>query len=565
MAKHKGISKSAEDAFVFLPLGGVGEIGMNLYLYGLGTGDNRQWLMVDLGITFPGEREPGVDVIMPDIRFIEAERRNLCGIIITHAHEDHYGAILDLWPRLGAPIYATSFTAGLLNAKISQYGFGHKLDINIINQGDRFDVGPFDVELVSMTHSIPQPNALAIRTRLGTALHTGDWKLDNEPVIGEPTNEARLREIGDEGIDAIICDSTNVLREGSSPTEGEVGRSLTEIVAAQKGRVAITTFASNVARIKSIAGAAKATGRRLVVAGRALDRVINVAMECGILPKNFKFYGPDEYGYLPRNEVLLLCTGSQGESRAAVARIAHDEHRDIHLARGDSIIFSSRTIPGNERSVGYIQNALADLGVNIITDSDALVHVTGHPRRDELKQMYDWCRPKAAIPMHGEARHLVAHKELAKSYGVKTAIGARNGSIVRLAPGPAKIIDEAPSGRIYRDGHLFIGADASSIAERRKLSMVGILVVVVLITKDGELYSEPRVLFDGIPELDATGISIREEVLDNVEGALESIPRKKRKNIDTVREATRRAARGAVYRAWGKKPICKVMVEMISD
>jgi len=554
-----------DGSFVFLPLGGVGEIGMNLYLYGLGSGDDRKWLMVDLGITFPGEREPGVDVVMPDIRFIEEDRQNLCGIILTHAHEDHFGAVLDLWPRLGAPIYATSFTVGLLRAKISEYGFGHDLPLNLIEQGARFDVGPFNVELISMTHSIPQPNALAIRTRLGTALHTGDWKLDKEPLIGQVTDEARLREVGDEGVDALICDSTNVLRTGISPTEGEVGRSLTKLIGAAKCRVAVTTFASNVARIKSINEAAKATGRRLIVAGRALDRVINVAMECGLLDSSFKFHGPDEYGYLPREEVLLLCTGSQGENRAALARIAEDEHRSIHLAQGDMVIFSSRTIPGNEKTVGFVQNALAELGVTIITDADALVHVTGHPRRDELELMYRWTRPKAAVPMHGEARHLEAHQQLAKSFGVKTTIAARNGSVVRLAPAPAEIIDEAPTGRIYRDGHLFLGADASAIAERRKLSFVGIMVVSMLLTKKGDFYSEPRVMLDGIPELDAMGVAMRDEVLDSVEGAIASIPKPKRKNVDLVREAARRAARNTVYRAWGKKPLCKVMVEVIAD
>ena len=565
MAKRSGGYKGKEDAFVFLPLGGVGEIGMNLYLYGLGTGDHRKWLMVDLGITFPGEREPGVDVIMPDIRFIEAQRKNLLGIVITHAHEDHYGAIMELWPRLGAPIYATSFAAGMLRAKMSEFGGSKKIEINVVEQGARFDVGPFNVELVTMAHSIPQPNALAIRTHFGTALHTGDWKLDPEPVIGSVTDEARLREIGDEGIDAMICDSTNVLREGVSPSEGEVGRSLTKIIGAASGRVAVTTFASNVARIKSVSDAAKACGRRLIVSGRSLERVINVAMECGLLPKGLKYYSQDDYGYLPRDEVVLLCTGSQGENRAALARIANDEHRSIHLARGDTVIFSSRTIPGNENSVGDVQNALAELGVKIITDSDALVHVTGHPRRAELAKIYEWCRPDAAIPMHGEPRHLEAHREFAKSQGVKTTVSARNGSIVRLAPQPAAKIDEAPSGRIYRDGHLILGADASAIAERRKLSFVGIMVVVLLLTKDGDFFAEPRIMLDGIPELDAMGVPMRDEVLDNVEGAIESIPRKKRRNVDTVREAARRAARKTVYRAWGKKPICKVMVEVISD
>ncbi len=567
MAKTGNKKPNSENAgeLLFLPLGGVGEIGMNLYLYGLDSGGRRQWLMVDLGITFPGEREPGVDVIMPDIRFIEEERKNLSAIILSHAHEDHFGALLDLWPRLGVPVYATAFTAGLLKAKIAEWGYDIDLPLKIIKQGSRFDVGPFNVELVTMTHSIPEPNALVIRTSAGTALHTGDWKLDSEPVVGSLTDEKRLREIGEEGIDAMVCDSTNALRGGSSPTEGEIGRSLTELIGKAKGRVAVTTFASNVARIKSIGLAAKATGRRLLVAGRALNRVIDVAIETGHLPAKFKYYGPDDYGYLPREEVLLLCTGSQGEYRAALARIANDEHRSIHLARGDTVIFSSRTIPGNEKSVGYIQNALADLGVNIITDQEALVHVTGHPRRSELKKLYGWCKPEAIIPMHGEARHLEEHRRFAAKQGIKASVSARNGSIVKLAPGQPQIIDEAPSGRIYRDGHLFLGADASAITERRKLSYVGIIVVSLLMTEHGEFYTEPSIILDGVPELDAMGVPLRDEILDSLEGAVLSIPKKRRKNIDTVREAARRAARGTVFRAWGKKPICKVLVEVISD
>ena len=369
MAQTKNTNPGNTQELVFLPLGGVGEIGMNLYLYGLGSGSDRQWLMVDLGITFPGEREPGVDVIMPDIRFIEEERENLAGIILTHAHEDHFGAVIDLWPRLGVPIYATAFTAGLLKAKIAEWGHNINLPIRTVKQGARFDIGPFDVELVDMTHSIPEPNALVIRTEAGTALHTGDWKLDRDPVVGKLTDEKRLKELGEEGVDVMICDSTNVLREGSSPTEGEIATSLTELIGKAEGRVAVTTFASNVARIKSVGAAAKATERRLLVAGRALNRIINVAIESGHLPQNFKYYGPDDYGYLPRREVLLLCTGSQGENRAALARIANDEHRSIHLAKGDTVIFSSRTIPGNEKSVGFVQNALADLGVEIIIGS----------------------------------------------------------------------------------------------------------------------------------------------------------------------------------------------------
>ncbi|MEE9588141.1 MAG: ribonuclease J, partial [Hyphomicrobiaceae bacterium] len=431
------MAKSAQstEELVYLPLGGAGEIGMNLYLYGLGPPDRRQWLMVDLGVTFPGEYEPGVDIIMPETRFIEEERSQLAGIVLTHAHEDHFGAVIDLWPDLGAPIYSTPFTATLLKTKLAEFGGNQSLPIHEVELGARFQVGSFDLEFVTMAHSIPEPNALAIRTPAGMVVHTGDWKLDPDPVVGAPSDEKRLKELGDEGVDVLVCDSTNVFRDGISPSEAEVGRSLTEIIRAAKYRVAVTTFASNVARILSVARATKEADRHLVVVGRAMLRIIQVARETGKLPKDFRFHEQNEFGYLPREDVVLLCTGSQGESRAALARVSEDQHPHVALAPRDIVVFSSRTIPGNEKAVGRVQNALAAQGIVLVTDNEALVHVTGHPRRGELAEIYKWTRPKSVIPMHGEVRHLEEHARYALANGIEQALPARNGDVIRLLPG----------------------------------------------------------------------------------------------------------------------------------
>ena len=556
--------KAGPNEFVFMALGGIGEIGMNCYLYGLGPESGRKWLMVDLGITFPeGENDPGVDVILPDLRFIEDERANLAGLVLTHGHEDHIGAVIEHWPRLKVPIYATPFTAALLRSKLAEYGRGLKLPINEVDLNARFDVGPFSLELISVAHSIPESNALAVRTPLGMALHTGDWKIDPTPVIGAPTDGGRLAALGAAGVTAMICDSTNALREGRSPSELDVARSLATIIKGAKRRVAVTIFASNVARIKAVADATRSAGRHLVVAGRAMHRMIEVAIATGYLPKNFKYHDQDHFSYVDPSEVVLLCTGSQGEPRAAVARIAEDEHPDISLEKGDLVIFSSRTIPGNEREVGRIQNKLVDLGCELITDTDALVHVTGHPRREELKEMYGWVRPRIAIPMHGEPRHLAEHAKLAKAAGVGQVLDIRNGDMVRLAPTPAAVIDEAPVGRLFRDGRLLVPSREGPVRERRALAFAGIVIVGIALSGRGELLADPEVALDGVPTADITGRSMQDIVLDAVDGTLRSIPPNRRKDAGTVREALRRAVRSAVEDAWGKRPIAKIMLTQV--
>lgn len=561
---NKGKQTGAGDELVLVALGGLGEIGMNAYLYGFGPANARRWLLVDLGITFPeGEFDPGVDVILPDIRFLVEERSALEGIVLTHAHEDHVGAVIDLWPQLGVPIYATPFTAGMLKAKAAEFGGKIKLPLNVIPMGGRAQIGPFDIELVTMSHSIPEPSAIAIRTPLGLSLHTGDWKLDQTPFVGAPPDENRLAELGQEKVRSLVCDSTNAMRDGRSPSEAEIAASLAKIIKAAPHRVAVTTFSSNVARIKAVADAARAAGRTLVVAGRALHRVISVARDTGYIPEDFRYVDQQEFRYIHRKDVVLLCTGSQGEPRAAMARIADKQHPDVQLAKGDMIIFSSRTIPGNEKSVGRIQNSLTRMGCEVITDGEALVHVTGHPRRDELRQMYEWIKPEVAVPMHGEARHMKAHAELAREAGVPFIVSAFNGDMVRLAPGPAEVIDDVPVGRLFRDGRLLVPSNEGPVRDRRKLAIVGVVIVAIALSHKGEVLADPEIMLDGVPEFDGEGNEMFDIVADAVDGTLDSLPSRKLREIEVVREAVRRSVRAAVGDVWGKKPIAKVLINLI--
>jgi ribonuclease J len=550
--------------FVFLPLGGVGEIGMNLYLYGYGKNGAREWLIVDMGVTFGSETEPGVDVIMPDIRFIEEERHNIVGLLLTHAHEDHFGAVIDLWPQLaGIPVYATPFTAEMLKSKLAEMGLMNGFPLQIMPLGDRRKIGPFDVELISMSHSIPEPSAVVIRTPLGAALHTGDWKLDENPLTSAPTDSVRLKELGEAGLTALICDSTNAVRDGVSASEADVAVTLERLIREAPQLVAVTTFASNVARISSVAKAAKAAGRELVVVGRAMFRVIEAAQATGYLDPDLPFHQETALAGLRRRKVVALCTGSQGEARAALARIAQNEHPNVKLEPGDQVIFSSRTIPGNEKAVARVQNGLSDLGVDVITDADADVHVSGHPRRGELEQLYAWVRPSVAIPMHGEGRHLEAHAKLAERLGVERVVRARNGTMVRLLPGPAEIIDDVPVGRLFRDGLILTRSDDGQVRERRKLSFAGSVVVSLVLSDKGVLLAEPEVAVTGLPQTDNEGRSFQEIARDAAVGTIDSIPRPKRKDQALVSEAVRRSVRAAVNQAWGKKPMCSVLLTVL--
>ena len=551
------------EELVFVPLGGVGEIGMNLGLYGYGPPRERTWIAVDFGIAFAHEDTPGADVIFPDIAFLEEERTNLVGILITHAHEDHYGALLELWPRLRVPVYATAFTAGLLNAKRAAEPGSEVVPVTIVAPGGRFTVGPFDIEYINVAHSIPEANALAIRTPLGTVLHSGDWKLDDTPVIGQPTDEARLRAIGEEGVLALVCDSTNAYRDGRSPSEQEVAREIDEVVKLAKGRVGFTTFSSNVGRIRSIALAAAKAGREVVVVGRAIRRVLDVAGELGMLSGLPPFLEEEAFAHLPPNRVLALLTGSQGEPRAALARIAADEHRNVAFEKGDLVVFSSRAIPGNEVPINRIINALTERGVRVMTDRDRLVHVSGHPRREELRHMYGWVKPAIAVPVHGEAMHLDAHAELASEIGVETVLEIEDGSLVRLAPEPAGVIDEIPAGRLYRDGKMIGDIESLGIPARRRLAFAGHVGVAIVLDRKGELLADPDVALMGLPEQDPAGRPMEETVLNAALGAIDSIPRPRRRDPELVRDAVRRAVRAEVAAGWGKKPNCTVFLSVV--
>ena len=549
---------------VFVPLGGIGEIGMNLALYGYGPETEREWIAIDCGVSFAGPDFPGIDLVLPDIRFLESVKHALKGIVITHAHEDHYGALLDLWPRLKVPVWCTPFTAGLLEAKREGEQGAPKIPLSVFRAGERFKVGPFEIEAINVTHSIPEPVALAIRTPLGTVVHTGDWKIDATPALGQPTDEARLRAIGDEGVLALISDSTNATREGVSPSERDVNESLREIIREAKGRVAVTTFSSNVGRIRSVAQAAHDVGRQVLLMGRSMRRMTDVAGELGYLDGIQPFLSEQDFGYVPREKAVIILTGSQGEARAALARIARDDHPSVALSGGDTVIFSSRSIPGNERAIGDIRNALIDRGVRVVEDGERLVHVSGHPRRSEMRQMYDWIRPKIAVPAHGEATHLVAHAALAREKGVKEVISLRNGKMVRLAPGAAEIIGNVPTGRLYKDGLLIGSENELRIGERRRLSFAGHISVMVELTPKLELKVDPEVIVIGIPDKDFEGEEILGALVDAAAGAVESMPRGRRKDAETVREAVRRSVRAEAYDAWGKKPIVTVFVSRSS-
>ena len=552
-----------QDELVFLPLGGVGEIGMNLALYGYGPKASRQWIMVDCGVTFPGPDLPGVDLVLPDIRFLAEERKSLKGIIITHAHEDHYGALNDLWPGLNVPVYASPFTAGMLEAKRAYEKSRTEIPITIFKQGDRINVGPFEIEAVGVNHSIPEPMSLVISTPLGKVIHTGDWKIDLDPSLGPLTDEKRFRQLGDEGVLALICDSTNAMRDGISPSEREISDSLTRIIESSEGRVGITTFSSNVGRIRSIAKAAEAAGREVLLLGSSMRRVTEVARDIGLMEGIKPFIAEDEFGYIPRDKVVVILTGSQGEPRAALAKIARDEMRNVAFTAGDTIIFSSRAIPGNEKAINDIKNGLVEQGIHIITDSEALVHVSGHPRRHELQQMYGWVRPQMLVPVHGEAAHLTAHAELAIQSGIKTVPRVRNGDVLRLAPGPAEVVDEAPSGRIFKDGSLIGDYDEMGIGDRRKLSFVGHVAVNVVLDARYDFLGDPEVEPFGLPQFDDEGEDMGDTLYDAVLGAVESIPRARRKDLGLIREAIRRAVRSTANEVWGKKPVVTVFLTKV--
>ncbi len=550
----------AEEPIYFLPLGGSDEIGMNLNLYGYGPEEDRSWIIVDCGVTFGDLTTPGIDIIAPDPRFIEERAHQLLGIVLTHAHEDHMGAVAHLWRRLRCPIYATPFTAWLMRDRLAEHGLLGEAALHEIGLHARFDLGPFDLQLITLTHSIPEPNGLIIRTPAGAVLHTGDWKIDPEPLIGGVTDIAALEAVGEEGVLAMVCDSTNVFTDGESGSEAGVRENLTQLVGEQTGKVAIAAFASNVARLDTAIRAAEGNGRRVCLVGRSMHRMTQAAKAVGLLKDVQPFVEEDEAGHFPNDAILYLCTGSQGEPRAALSRIAEGTHRHVTLGEGDTVIFSSRIIPGNERGIFDLMNKLAARGVELVTEKDRHIHVSGHPCRDELRQMYGWAKPNVAIPVHGERRHLLEHAEFAKSLQVPHALAPHNGALVAISANGASIVDEAPAGRLHVDGNFLVASDAESIKERRRLAATGHISVAAIL-EGGDLVG-------GI-DVRATGVASTydydlDEFLDDLAQAAEDgfkrLGRKDRADEAVVEEAIRRAVRREAHRIWGKKPVVESIV-----
>ena len=539
-----------ENELLFLALGGSGEIGMNVNLYGC----NGKWLMVDLGMTFSGGEYPGVDLVFADLDFIEERTRDLLGIVLTHAHEDHIGAVPYFAGELGVPLYATPFTADLVARKLEEAGLLGKVELNVIDDDHgEFDIGPFGITYLPLAHSIAEGNALLIETPHGRIFHTGDWKLDDDPIIGEPTTEEELREIGNEGVHALVCDSTNVFNPEPSGSEGAVHRGLMEEIASHSGkRVLVTTFASNVARLHTLGEVARETRRQVCVAGRSLDRIIEVAQDNGYLtdfPNTVDF---DTAMRLPRGEVLILATGGQGEPRAALARVADDNH-PLKLVEGDVVIFSSRQIPGNEIAIGKMQNQLARRGITMITDRQSLIHVSGHPGRPELEALYEWLRPEVLIPVHGEMRHMREQARLGRANRIPHAVTQMNGDIVRLAPGKPEKIGETRHGRLVLDGDIIAPSDGDAITIRRRIALEGAMVVVLA---RGE---EPAIETFGLP-LEEDMPEFVEETSKDVLKAIGKLKGKDATDPSAVHEAARLAARRAARRWCGKSPQVRVMM-----
>ena len=555
--------KKSEAELVFLPLGGVGEIGMNLAMYGYGPKGDQRWIVVDIGVTFPGDDLPGADLVLPDITFLTERLDKIDGIVVTHAHEDHYGALIALWPLIKKPVYCTAFTAGMIEAKLEGERTSLEIPVTQFKPGNPFKVGPFEIEAVHVTHSIPEPVSLMIRTPLGNVIHTGDWKLDREPTLGQKTDEAHFRKLGEEGVLALVCDSTNAMRDGDSPSEEEVSEGLEAVIRAAKGRVVVTTFSSNVGRIRSIAQAAQRAKRRVVLMGRSLLRVTEVAGDLGYMDGLDPFLDFKEFQSTPRDKIVVICTGSQGEPRAALGRFARDDHPAGSLAPGDTVVFSSRSIPGNEKEILGIQNALIDQGIDIVLDGpDNTVHVSGHPRRNELRQMYEWTKPTIGVPVHGEAAHLVAQARLMADAGIEDVASIRNGDMLRLAPGPAEVVTEVQNGRVYKDGKVIGDDDETGIVRRRKLSYAGHVAIALVLDKRGELMADPEIVCEGLPR-QIEGDAVADILYDAAVDAFESIPLKKRRDDGRIEQAVERGVRNETRDIWGKKPMVSVLLTRV--
>jgi ribonuclease J len=542
------------EELIFCALGGSGEIGMNVNLYGC----RGQWIMVDLGLTFADSSYPGIELILPDLDFIENQQERLEGIVLTHGHEDHIGALPYLAEELKAPLFATPFTAGLIAGKLEEEGLTGAVKLNIVERGGSIELGPFKVSFVALSHSIPEGNGLLIETPFGSLFHTGDWKIDETPVIGEAPSTEALTSIGDAGVLALVCDSTNVFQDKPSGSEESVHEGLLAQAMMANGRVLVTTFASNAARLQTIGRVGRETGRKVCIAGRSLERILRVAQATGYLKDFPPPIGFDEAMRLPRDQVLIIATGGQGEPRAALGRIAGGTH-DLKLSDGDTVIFSSRIIPGNEVAIGRIMNQLSDLGVGIVTERQAHVHVSGHPGRPELIEMYKWVRPEIVVPVHGEARHLAEHARLALSHGVRHAVVQKNGDVIRLAPGDPRKIDEVRVGRLVLDGDVILPADGATVNERRRIGYGGLITVAVPVGDSGELAGTPLIRPFGVP--------VEEDRGDFIADATDAATRAYTPGVDEekVREAVRLAVRRCATLWTGKKPLVEVMLLQVAQ
>lgn len=549
--------KPDSDGLYFLPLGGAGEIGMNLSLYGT----EGKWLMVDLGVTFADDSMPGIDVIMPDPTFIAERKQDLVGLILTHGHEDHLGAIEYLWPQLQCPVYATPFTAALLKAKLRESKLINHVRIIEVPLSGKVKLGPFECSWLSITHSIPESNCIVIKTKHGSVLHTGDWKLDPTPLVGDATDVPALQALGREGVMAMVCDSTNALSPGHSGSEKTVRDHLHTLFPRFKNRIVVTCFSSNMARILSAHAAARAADREVALVGRSLWRMEAAARDTGYIPDDVMFLEPHEAGFLPRDKAVYICTGSQGEYRSALAKLAANEHPELVLEAGDVVLFSSREIPGNEKAIAKIQNALVSRGIQIITTAEEPIHVSGHPCQDELVQMYQWVRPKLAVPVHGEVRHQNENARIAESCQVPGSVIPANGQIIRLGPGPSEVIGEVQAGRWVLDGIKVRPMNDGAMKDRQKLMWSGMTVVTLVVDQKGQLLVDPQITIKGFghddsEESDADKGELRQVVVD----AFHEMPKSQRLDDVAVQHAIKIAVRRAVNELYGKKPVTDVHV-----
>jgi len=548
-----------KEELLFIPLGGAGEIGMNLNLYGYGMPEDEDWIIVDYGITFGDDTTPGIDVILPDPSFIVERKNRLLGMVITHGHEDHIGAIPYMWERVKCPIYCTPFTATLVRGKLKEAGLLKQAKVIEIPLGGQFDLGPFDIEYITFTHSILEPNALAIRTPVGTVVHTGDWKLDPGPVLGETTDTDALSRLGKEGVLAMVCDSTNVFSKGTTGSEETLEASLKELISRYdgKGKVCVTCFASNLARLHTISVVAKELGRQIVVSGRSFSKMMDAAHANGYMLDTPDFLDEKQARNIPGDELLIICTGSQGEPRAALARIASGQHSNLSLADGDVVIFSSRVIPGNEKSIYRTQNELARKGVEIVTSHDHFVHVSGHPAQDELRELFRRVQPEIAIPVHGEFRHLQAHAALAEDCGVKKTLVIENGNVIKIDPDMPCIIDQVHTGRLAWEGKRAVPMKSEVVQSRKRALFNGSAVASIVVNKEGILVAEPVITTEGLLDPDGDD-DLWDSLFDVIHNTIDTMPKRDRKDDEVCEETIRVNVRRWFRNNFGKRAIVNI-------